>query len=174
MSVLFFYTVLQFFLLGRRFHASKLQVFNVVWVCWSTIILALGLKTPPFKVQRTCCLCHGWELIPHILRRDKFVKTLHCGRLEVIDPCWWRPTAGSSCLRTSCPPSLFCLCWRSFLVYQVHSTAPVWTQRCLECLSVRWRCPVVRRWTACVITARLKYKTAWACCGLRLAGLSWG
>lgn len=41
-------------------------------------------------------------------------------------------------------------------------------------VSVRWCCPLVRRWTVCVKAARIRYRIVWVCCGLKKAGLSLG
>lgn len=62
-------------------HSSlKCQVFIVLWVCYSSIC-SQGVTFAPLesnKVPR--CLCHGWQLIPHILRHESF-------RLVLSSPC---------------------------------------------------------------------------------------
>lgn len=137
-GLLFFYAVLQFFLLGRGFHhtlSSKCTGLHCAMCLLFYRNTFMRFEDSTLSERITVC-----SLLVSWLRAYSrhFEKCQVCeDRLEQTPPCRWRPTAGLSCLRTSCPPPLFCTCWRPFLVYQVHSTALVWTQRCLQCLSVR-------------------------------------
>lgn len=78
----------------------------------------------------------------------------------------WTLTACTCPVPEFCPPFLLCMC----------CCCP-----CIECFPLFWSghtgvhgdCPVVRRRTARVTAARLKYRTAWARRGPKPAGLSW-
>lgn len=98
MSVLFFYTVLQF-LLGRRFHhtnSSKLQLFIVLCVCYSTIILSWGLKTPPLESNTVRPLLVSWLRAYSTRFETSNVKTWRFGRLELLPPSTWQQDCPAS------------------------------------------------------------------------------
>lgn len=139
---------------GRRFtyiFFFKLQVFVILCVCYSTTLLSWGV----FRVQHT-------PLAAWLRSRPTRIET--CVLLtDCCCPGHWPQTCP---VPEFCPPFLLCLC----------CCCP-----CIKCFSLFWSghtgvhgdCPVVRRRTACVTAARLKYRTAWARCGPKPAGLSW-
>lgn len=110
-SILIFNCLYSITVLGRRFHNAKLfklQVFIVLCVCYSTIILSWGVKTAESNTVRSL-------LVSGLRAYSAHFET----RVILADCSCPLPLGGG--WQQACPPprypppSLFCMCWRSFI-----------------------------------------------------------